>query len=276
MVTLYRYNGKLLFKNGGFATHERCCCDDDCPCDGCSHCPNHCFTMTQLRLNWSNCNCGYVEFVYPGTECDEPDCPENQGCGVAPHNGRSCTWVNECEWILHGDWSCRQAADGSLAFENCGSVKVTMNSSTELEFEVVQGPGAGCAADCITEVAAPNGNVTFNLATVQPPMPAGFCGDSGTAVPFGPLAAANPNAGSSPNGCFSDGEAAWTAQLCCPTDSGDSSGSGGSGGSGGGGGSDPLGCCTNADYTTTPDQTQADCEAAGGYWQQGDCDEGYP
>lgn len=274
MVSLYRYNGKFLFKNGGFAIHERCCCEDDgCPCNGCSHCPDNCFEMTELRLNWDQCDCGYVEFVYPGTECDQPPCPPQQGCGVLPHNGRGCTWVSECEWILHGDWSCRQAADGSLAFENCGTVKVTMISSTELEFEVVQGPGAGCAADCITDVAAPDGNVTFTLANINPAMPSGFCGPSGTPVQFGPTAPVNNANGFSQNGCFSDGEASWDAQLCCPV--GDGGGDGGGGG-GGGGGSDPLGCCTNADYTTTPDTTQADCEAGGGYWQQGDCSEGYP
>ena len=275
MVSLYRYNGKFLFKNGGFATHERCCCDDDdCPCDGCSHCPNHCFTMTELRLNWSNCNCGYVEFVYPGIECDEPACPENQGCGVAPHNGRSCTWVAECEWILHGDWNCR-LDDDSLGFDTCGSVKVKMNSPTELEFIVVSGPSGNCNAQCPIDVQAPDGNVTFTLANINPAMPAGFCGPSGTPVPFCPNAAVNQNNGSSPNNCFSDGEAGWDAQLCCPVGDGDGDG-GGSGGGGGGGGSDPLGCCTNADYTTTPDTTQADCEAGGGYWQQGDCSEGYP
>ena len=34
-MPLYRYNGKLLVKNGKLAIHERCCCDDvPCCCEG--------------------------------------------------------------------------------------------------------------------------------------------------------------------------------------------------------------------------------------------------
>jgi len=290
VMPLYRYNGQLLWRrqHGGLAIHERCCCDD-CKCIGCDQCPDHCLTIVQLFLAWENCPCPYLVFEFPPlpaqAECiPDPACPSGKTCNDGVDNGKNCDWIENCKWRLYGSWFCMiDENTGAPEFSNCGTVIAEAISSTEWKFTVENGPTncvtfAGDAdQDCLDAVADPDGSVTLDVTAVtSPAVLTTICETPTSNVVFGPFASANQNAGSSPNGCFSEGDIEWTAALCCPDDSsGDGDGDGGGDG-GGGGGSDPLGCCTNSDYTTTPDTTQADCEAGGGYWQQGDCDEGYP
>ena len=288
MVSLYRWNGKLLVKNGKFAIHERCCCEDEpCPCIGCAVCPEHCLTIEQLRLSWgrTGCACPYVQFEFPPSafnpEClPDPLCPSGRTCADNVDNGKNCDWIEECKWRLYGQWSCLVDPDGfgfpSLGFSNCGTVIAEAVNATTWKFTVESGP-VGCMNSngnvepaCVTEVSDPDGTVTLDITQLPANLVDTICETPVTNIEFGPNSA-NANVGSSPNNCFADGDITWNASECCPTADGSGSGSGS-----GGGGSDPLGCCTNADYTTTPDTTQANCEAGGGYWQAGDCSEGYP
>ena len=250
-------NGKLQKKNGNLAGDPDCCCPEgDCPCDGCEHCPDHCITLARLDLEWQNCQtCQQLAFNYPPTnnpECDsDPECPRGADCLDGVTNGRNCDWIEECKWRLHGAWFCVQntgppgGCNPSYGFSNCGTVIATLLNSTTWKFEVENGPtnclDSSCNPDpnCATNVASPNGDVTLDVSAVTSISISTVCEQPEDTIDWGPQAASNTTAGSSPNNCFSAGTVSWGLQECCPTSggggSGGDSGGTGSGGSGSGG-----------------------------------------
>tara|TARA_R110000824_G_scaffold136839_8_gene300710 strand:- start:74 stop:916 length:843 start_codon:yes stop_codon:yes gene_type:complete len=280
-MALYKWNGKLLVKNGKLATHERCCCGEDgCPCIGCDVCPDHCLTIEQLLLSWGSaaCNCPYVSFLFPpnasNIECvPDPACPSGTTCNDNVDNGKNCDWIDNCKWRLYGQWDCLIAPDEfvfpSLGFSNCGTVIAEAVNDTTWKFTVENGPefcrdlDGNIEPDCVTEVEDPLGTVTLNITLLPANFVDTICETPPTNIEFGPDSV-NANAGSSPNGCFSSGDITWSSADCCPTD-----GSSGGGGGGGGGG-DPEGCCDGSET-----MTEAECDAQYGSWSSDPC-EGYP
>ena len=229
-MPLMRYRGILLKRGNALATSQNCCCG--CPCDGCAHCPDHCLTISQLDLEYSNCaNCAYLLFRYPPTpqhsECTPDGCLSGSRCQDGIHNGRNCDWIDQCTWRLYGEWNGLVNIGGegecipSQGFLNCGSVIATLLNDTTWKFSVENGPvgalDSSCNPDpdCADNVQSPAGDVTLDVLDIDSFDITNVCRDTESFV-FGPLANANNNAGSSANGCFSNGAMSWEAKPCCP------------------------------------------------------------
>ena len=277
-MPLYLYDGKLLSKDGKLAIHEDCCCDD-CDCPDCDICPFCCLTWEYWTVFWNTgmCECPFLTFHYnPGIvmSAEQLACHPDSETACDPAGGwKGAYWVGNCEWEIPGYWECWLEDDGGgfpgVGFAGCGILKVKLISTTQIELRIKPtfGPEGCLSGDCDSETADV---ITITLPDLLNGPISNVCDGSSTP----PSTTNGDGLSSAPNDCVSEVQFDYTLTPCCPETETDCT-AGSSEGEGGGGGGDPLGCCTNEDYTTTPDQTQEDCEAAGGNWTAGDC-EGYP
>ena len=272
-MPIYRYNGTILYRHGGIAFHERCCCDD-CKCNGCTICSNCCIEWGYFNLYWSQYQtgcCDYMIFEFGNVSSALCEPGSSHSCTEAG-GWKGPYWTSDCTYELPGLWSCSYDDGGGggaqISPVGCGKIQVKIVSDHELEVTVVNGPpppflceGTNCE-DALTETIHINirnlSSGSFDSATGT--ICDGASTPSSTTNPFG--------LNSTPFNCIGEVDFGYTLHTCCP----ENACAGADGGGGGGGGGDPTGCCDDGygNFTTT---TQANCQ---GSWSSSPCDEGYP
>ncbi|MDB4694756.1 hypothetical protein OAF30_04940 [Flavobacteriales bacterium] len=266
-MPIYRYNGTILYRHGGIAFHERCCCDDECDCPNCPVCPYCCIDWGYFELDWTYCNCFNLSFVHAPAGGLHSEChpASDTNCG---DDKKGRYWTAPCVYELPGYWLCYSDPDNigisARQFVGCGIIRVEIVSATEINVTVLLGPPPGdCLLgdpDCDQEIGE---TVTIDLPNITDGSVSSICDGTNT-----PARAVAGDGLSSTNNCIGEVRFEWTLTPCCPeitTDCDEIS-------SGGGGGGDPTGCCDDGygNFTTT---TAANCQ---GSWSSSPCDEGYP
>jgi hypothetical protein len=223
-MTLYRWDGKLLVRNGALAIHERCCCEEPCYCPDCDVCPYCCLEWSNWLVAWDGCICPYLTFVYEyaGTP-EEEACWENNtpSTNCSPIGGRKGPyWVSNCKWEIPGYWNCLiddGAGGTALGFAGCGVLVVELKNSTTIELSIKSGTGPTGCHDAGGELAdnncddAINDVITIDITTIDNGPEATICTTSRT-----PKSSLGGGLSSAPNGCVSEVQFDYTQEECCP------------------------------------------------------------
>lgn len=275
-MTLYRWDGKLLVRNGALAIHERCCCDD-CDCPDCDVCPYCCLEWSYWSVFWGRCDCPYLSFHFQPAHALSA---AQQACHDALTSTTDCTesggrkgpyWVSDCKWVLPGYWEC-MVDDGEFGgftngFAGCARMTVELKTTTLIELTFDAGfPPVGCAFGdcdpCCTDEYSET--IQINITAITEGDEATICTTSRD-----PKQSFVGGGLEGTNNCVSEVQFDYTQQACCPSTHPDECDAAEEG-AGGGGGGDPEGCCDGSET-----MTEAECDAQEGYWSPDPC-EGYP